>query len=90
MILRYCPPLIFAHRCYLEGGENQLKRTVIEERFGKWSAQSECRWTEGQTGKLELNKMGITKRCSGVYYAFRTRDDQVLFYMTFQGALKGR
>lgn len=89
MIMRYCPPFIFAHRCYLTREENELGNKVIEAKFGPGGSLpgQDHRWFRGQTRMDELERMGISKDAYGLYYGFRTRDDQMLFYMTFEGQL---
>ena len=92
MILRYCPPFIFAHRCYVERGENEISAATIKAKFGDGGnmPDTEHRWLRGHTGPLDLKKMGIDRETAGVYYGFRTRDDQVLFYMLFEGQMRKR
>lgn len=90
--MRYCPPFIFAHRVYLARGENELATKRIREKFGDGGSLPALgdRWNRGTTAPTELINMGIDKTVSGIYYGFRTRDDQMLFYMTFEGQLQGK
>ena len=69
--------------------ENELPAKKIKETFGEGGNLPglDHRWCRGQTGFDELTKMGIFDKVSGFYYGFRTRDDQVLFYMLFEGKL---
>lgn len=90
MIMKYCPPFIFAHRCYLERGEQEMAREKIEAKFGKGGMHPglEDRWFRGQTVISQLESMGIDKTAYGTYYGFRTRDDQMLFFMMFEGQMR--
>lgn len=92
MIMRFCPPFIFAHRVYLARGENELSAKRIAEKFGQGGRYPQLadRWNRGTTAPTELVDMGLDKFASGAYYGFRTADDQMLFYMTFEGQLKGK
>jgi hypothetical protein len=87
--MRYCPPFIFAHRCFLERGENAPRNDTIASHFGEGGHMPypDSRWTRTTLGISELMKMGIDKDCHGEYIGFRTRDDQMLFYMLFEGKL---
>ena len=85
MIMRYCPPMIFAHRVLYERGEQEVQRKVILDRFGPGGRMPnpEDRWNEGQISMSELTKWGIDKQVYGKYIGFRTREDQFEFFMTF-------
>jgi hypothetical protein len=82
--------MIFAHRCYIERGEDEVIYDKIKEHFGEGGNYPDPthRWLCARTPITELTKMGIDKQASGLYYGFRTRDDQVMFYMLFEGQLR--
>jgi hypothetical protein len=90
MILKYCPPMIFAHRCYIERGENEMSGDTIKEKFGDGGnfPDTHHRWLRSRSPAKELEKLRIGDAASGIYYGFRTRDDQVMFYMLYEGQLK--
>lgn len=86
--MRYCPPMIFAHRVLYERGEKEVTRADLMERFGPGGRMPnpEDRWIEGQVSMTELMKWGLDKKVHGRYIGFRTREDQFEFYLTFHGA----
>jgi hypothetical protein len=88
--MRYCPPFIFAHRCFVTRAENEISTKLIEEKFGNGGPMPalDSRWMVGKQRIDDLVKWGIDKECYGTYYGFRNRDDQMLFYMLFEGQMR--
>ena len=86
----YCPPFIFAHRCFLERGESELSFDRIREKFGEGGnfPDTHHRWIRAQNALSRMTN--LPEGATGVYYGFRTREDQMAFYLTFQGQLRGQ
>lgn len=86
--MRYCPPMIFAHRVLYERDEKEVPRELLLERFGPGGRMPDPtdRWNVGQISMTDLTKWGLDKKTSGRYVGFRTRDDQFEFFLTFHGA----
>ena len=88
--MRYCPPMIFAHRVLYERDEQEVAHSKIRELFGQGGSvpDLESRWMVGRVAPTDLEKWEVADTCYGHYVGFRTRDDQFLFYMTFQGTTR--
>lgn len=83
MKLVFMPPLIFAHRVYLERGDRELSLNVLRENFGEGSGATpglHQRWMRGTDSKSRP-----AANTYGVFYGFRAADDAVLFFLTHSG-----